>query len=724
MDTATLNKLEFDRIREMIAGYCASALGKRLAESMTPATNPKLVAQWHQQVRELIAACDEHGLPPMGGVYDIREFVRATGFPTPLEPDALARVADTLAATSSLTTWLDGVLPVAPSLSKLAQRVDDFSPIAAAIGEAIDARGQVKSEASAKLANIRGSIETARGSLRTVIDRIVRRPEYVRMLQYGGGTFHNDRMVLPLKSEYQGRIPGIVHRSSDSGATLFVEPSESVELNNAIARLRDAESKEITRILRGLCQRIHLNAPAILNTLGAVAVLDLIGAKVRYAKRRQCVCPVIDDGGVLDLHGARHPLLIELFEGEAESGREPRSLTVAALKRSDPPPEVAALKEDNPSSVSAAPEVAALKQGEASRGLKPADREACDARPQPAAARLHDVPRRTESAAQDASAKSAPRKRDVVPNDIRLGDDFDVMVMTGPNTGGKTVALKTVGLFALMTQCGVPIPAGEGSRMPVFGSVFIDIGDEQSIQQSLSTFSSHLSNQLDILRKSGPKSLVLIDELGAGTDPDEGAAIGRAVLAELLHVGAKAIVTTHLSALKAVAYTTTRVDNACVEFDPESLRPTFQLRIGEPGNSNALIIAKRLGMPARLVQKAKEYLSDTNRALDSAIAGTLESRRQAEAARRDARAAALDAQRARDQLEQDREALRKEQEAFAEWTKWVKALSPDDAVHIRSLKRSAVVVRMQLHKQTALVTAGAMDIEVPLRDIERPRERS
>ena len=213
-----------------------------------------------------------------------------------------------------------------------------------------------------------------------------------------------------------------------------------------------------------------------------MAVIDLIGAKVRYARKRECICPVIADNGVLELHGARHPLLVELFEHEAESGQ--------------------------------------------------------------------------------------PR-REVVPNDIRLGDDFDVLVMTGPNTGGKTVALKTVGLFVLMTQCGIPIPADEGSRMPVFGSVFIDIGDEQSLQQSLSTFSSHLTTLLDVMRRSGPRTLVLIDELGAGTDPDEGAAIGRTIVAELLDLSAKAVISTHLSALKAVAFTTERVDNASVEFDPD-----------------------------------------------------------------------------------------------------------------------------------------------------------
>ncbi len=254
--------------------------------------------------------------------------------------------------------------------------------------------------------------------------------------------------------------------------------------------------------------------------------------------------------------------------------------------------------------------------------------------------------------------------------------------------------------------------------MPVYGKIFIDIGDEQSLQQSLSTFSSHLSNLLHILRNSGPSTLVLIDELGAGTDPDEGAAIGRSILAELLDLKAKAVVMTHLSALKAVAFIAARVDNAAVEFDPVSLRPTYVVRMGEPGNSNALIIAKRLGMPARIVKRAKGYLADSARALNKAIAGTLLSRREAEQARRTAREAALESQEKCDRYEKGREELERSKKAFEEWTRWINELQPGDDVYLKPLRRPAKVVRMELHKQKALVSAGAMDIEVSLRDID------
>lgn len=637
MNETTFHKLEFAAIRDVLASNCATGLGKALARTLKPAVGVAAVRGWLTQVEQFLLAIDQCSYPPMGGVYDVREHVRAAAFPTPLEADVLVRIADTLAATTDIRRWVERTLPVAPALSSLSERVADLSPIAATIREAIDERGEVRDYASPRLATIRSSIEDAKARVRVVFDRILRQNNVTKMLQYASMTYHDDRFVLPLKSEYRGRIDGIVHRSSDSGATLFVEPAESVELNNTIVRLKDEETREITQILRALCVRVHLNAEAILQALGAIAVVDLIAAKCRYAKKRRCVCPKIDEGGKLELHEARHPLLLELFDEQAKEAGDGRA------------------------------------------------------------------------------------KREVVPIDVRLGEDFDVLVVTGPNTGGKTVALKTLGLLALMTQCGIPIPAAEGSVMPVFAQIFIDIGDEQSLQQSLSTFSSHLATMLEVLRNSGPRSLVLVDELGAGTDPDEGAAIGRAVITELLRLGAKAIVTTHIGALKAVAFNTPRVDNACVEFDPQTLGPTYRLKLGEPGNSNALIIAKRLGMPARLVQLAKSYLDDRSRALTQAIEGTLQSRRDAEAARKSAREATLAAQKEREQYEHDRKALEESQAAFERWTRWVHALRSGDEVFVRKLNRPGKIVRVQLHKQTALVVAGPLEVEIALGELEFPR---
>lgn len=635
MNDVTFQKLEFETIRSIIAGHCSCALGKRLAKSMTPTTQARLVQQWFDEVRELADVVEEKGLPPLAGVYDIHELVRASSFPVPLEPDALARVADTLSATGNIRAWFAQLeLPV-KALERIHHRIADLTSIASVINESIDERSGVRDSASDKLTTLRKTIESARGKIRKVYERILHQTSLKKMLQYSSATFHNDRMVLPLKAEYRGRIQGIVHRSSDSGATLFVEPSESVELNNTIVRLREEERKEITQILKALTKRIFVNAETILSTIRAIGVLDLVVAKYRYMNSRDGYCPQINQEGVLDLHDARHPLLLEIFN--------------ETVNQDDPP-------------------------------------------------------------------------REVVPIDIRLGDDFDILIITGPNTGGKTVTLKTVGLIALMTQCGIPIPVGKGSTIPVYRNIFVDIGDEQNLQQSLSTFSAHLTHLLKILQRSGSNSLVLLDELGAGTDPDEGAAIGRAIIAELIRLKSKAMLTTHLSSLKAVAYTTARVDNASVEFDTESLKPTYHLRIGEPGNSNALIIAKRLGMSARLIKEAGSYLDDTSRALSKAVAGTLESRREAEAARKKAKDALLEADQQRLEFEKQKIQLADQQQAFEDWTQWVNTLKAGDEVHVRSLNTNAKVVRMQLHKQSALVTSGTMDIEVPLKDIEQPRD--
>ncbi|HUU84010.1 MAG TPA: DNA strand exchange inhibitor protein [Phycisphaerae bacterium] len=639
MNEHTLAKLEFDRIREVLAGHCSCSLGKVLSRRIVPSTSATEVRRWIGQVREMNTAVETGlGLPPMGGVRDIRVHLPQAGTPAGLEADALADIAETLAATGPVRAWLEALGDEAPSLRRFGERIGDFTVPAASISEAIDARGKVRDEASPKLATIRATIEKARKQITVVIDRLLRQTRVLRLLQYPNPTFHNDRTVLPLKAEHRGRIPGIIHRSSDSGATLYVEPAEAVELNNTIVRLRQEEHKEITRILQVLSRLVHENAGGIQRTLAAIGVLDLVVAKYRYGRHRGCLCPDVRDDGVLYLQQARHPVLVEVFDAEGGSGGD---------------------------------------NGE---------------------------------------------PHGVVPIDVRLGDDFDLLVVTGPNTGGKTVTLKTVGLIALMAQSGIPIPVGPGTEVPVFRNVFIDVGDEQSLQQSLSTFSGHMANILSILQRAGKGSLVLLDELGAGTDPDEGAALGRAVIDEILRLGAKAVVSTHLSALKGVAYTHPRIDNAAVEFDVESLRPTYALRLGEPGNSNAIVVAERLGMSGHTAERARRHLSDQHRHLQQAIEGTLQSRRQAEAARQAALKAKLEADRSRERYEDQRDKLSEQREEYRQWVEWINRLTRGDRVYVRSFEKNATVVRVHLHKQTALVSAGAMDYEVQLRELSAAHE--
>ncbi len=629
MDDHTLAKLEFDHIRTTLAAHCASNLGKQLVRRLAPSRAASQVTRWLDQVRELMTIAEAHGLPPLGGIKDVRPHIRDAGVPAGLEPEALARVAETLTATGPLCRWFEALPEDATHMRGLAERVGDFTPLAGKINEVIDARGRVRDTASAKLASIRAAIDQAKVNIKTVFDRLLKQSSVQRLLQYGGTTYHGDRMVLPLKAEHRGRVPGIVHRSSDSGATLFIEPAEAVELNNTIARLRVDEHNEVTRLLIAVSRIVHMNAEEILRTLDALAVVDLITAKVRFALARDAVCPEINEQRRLDVRGARHPVLIDLFANPANAA--------------DP--------------------------------------------------------------------------RHVVPIDIRLGDDFDVLIITGPNTGGKTVALKTVGLLVLMTQAGIPIPAQPGATLPVYKNVFVDIGDEQSIEQSLSTYSAHMSNILRIIQRANAESLVLLDELGAGTDPDEGAAIGRAILDELLRIHCAAVLTTHLSALKGVAYTELRADNGSVEFDVESLRPTYRLRIGEPGSSNAIIIADRLGMPARIVKNAKRHLAQKTQALNQAIAGTLRSRRQAEVARAEAGQARAEAERLQEEYARRSQELDEAKADHQRWVDWINGLKPGDPVYVKSFDIEGVVVRPQLHRQTVVVGAGAKDLEVPVTDL-------
>ncbi|MBN2445406.1 MAG: hypothetical protein JXO22_01675, partial [Phycisphaerae bacterium] len=479
---------------------------------------------------------------------------------------------------------------------------------------------------------IRNEIRTATSAIQGTVQRMLRDGDVQKLLQYGSYTFHNDRLVLPVRAECRGHVPGIIHRTSDSGATVYVEPAAAVELNNQISNLRIEEAEEVNRLLWELTHEIYVNAEAITKTLDALAVLDLIVAKVRFAAAFDMQCPTLLDEGLIHMRQARHPLLLDMARQRAAEG-------------------------------------------------KPFD---------------------------------------VVPIDYRIGDDFDLLVITGPNTGGKTVTLKTIGLITLMVQAGLPVPVAEGSRTGVLSNVLMDIGDEQSMQQSLSTFSGHLKRLLEMLKRAGAKTLVLIDELGAGTDPDEGAAIGRAILDELLRLECRCAVTTHIGALKGFALTRERAENGSVEFDHESLSPTYHLRTGQAGSSNAIEIARRLGMPKRLVIAARRNLSHRARALRSALAGADTAKRDAESARQAAEIAQTEATKRRAEAEATRADLQKQQADFQEWVSRVAHLQPGDPVRVRNFDRDGKIVRLRVDLHRAEVDVGAFAVEVPLGDVLPP----
>lgn len=629
MDDHTLEKLEFDRIRQILATHASCAIGKELAARITPSRKASQIAIWRTQALEFNAWTGVHGLPPLGGVRDVRAHVRRAVPPAKLEPEEFADLASTLEAIVALRRYLTKDGEPNDTIAKLAGRVGDFQPIVERIRRVIDERGCVVDHASDRLWRIRQEIENARMKVREVFDRILRQPNITKYLQYPNATFHADRMVLPLRADQRGRVNGIVHRSSDSGQTLFVEPAEAVELNNARINLIQAESEEIGRILWELTHLIHLNQKELLRTLETVALIDLLTAKIRFARKYDLTIPELSDEPKLLLRRARNPIL--LTRAEEENGQSP------------------------PISV--------------------------------------------------------------VPIDVRLGDDFDVMVITGPNTGGKTATLKTVGLIAVMAQAGLPIPADSGSTLPAFDGIWIDVGDEQSLHQSLSTFSAHLRRILDIVHRARPRTLVLLDELGAGTDPDEGAAIGRAIVEHLSVSKCLAMVTTHLGSLKAMALESSCVQNASVQFDLDTLRPTYELRIGEPGMSNAIAIASRLGMPKTLVERARRHLTSQHRALNKAIGQTLRSRRQAERAWKDAEHARAEAARATLAALDRAKALEKEQSRYSAWLDKVLKLRPGDPVRVARFDNPGRIVRVRLEKQEASVDLGTIQVEVPLSEL-------
>jgi DNA mismatch repair protein MutS2 len=633
MDAHSLERLDFLRIRELLAGYALTQLGRGLAATIKPIARESLIRRWFDQLAGLERLAQERGLPPFGGVTDVRETIRRCAPPLQVTVEDVARVGDALAGTHAIGRYLADLPEGCAELQHLAERIGDFGTVADRIRAQIDERAHMRDDASPKLARIRDEIRRATQQIRAAVERILHDSETRKLLQFPNYTFHNDRLVFPVRAECRGRLPGIIHRSSDSGATIYVEPSQAVELNNQISNLRAEEAEEIARLLWELAHEIYINAEAIIKTLDALAVLDLLVAKLRLSEDFEMRCPELSEQQMLNVRQARHPLLVDLVRRKAAAG-EP--------------------------------------------------------------------------------------VQEVVPISYRLGEDFDLLIITGPNTGGKTVTLKTVGLLSLMVQAGLPVPVAEGSRFGVFKRVLIDMGDEQSMQQSLSTFSGHLKRQMDMLRRASRDVLVLVDELGAGTDPDEGAAIGRAILDDLLRLECRCMVTTHIGALKSFPLSRARAENACVEFDLETLRPTYHLRVGEPGMSNAIAIARRLGMPRRLVNAARRNLSRKARLLRAALEETAGAKRQAEEARAAAESARLDADRAQNDADAARVSFEQQQANFEQWVRRVVHLQSGDAVRVRDFDRDGRLVRLRLDQQRAEVDVGAFTVEVPLGDVLPP----
>ncbi|MBN1145885.1 MAG: Smr/MutS family protein [Anaerolineales bacterium] len=584
MDAKTLQILEYPKILERLAGYCAFQVSAEKALALRP-TNDIFEARRRQaETREALRLLDTYSDLTIGGARDIRQPVDLALHGGVLSPGDLLDVKSTLVAARNLARTFERLGDQYPNLADIAAQLPSQLGIIDAVSRAISERGEILDAASQKLAGIRHDLHIVHDRLMSKLQKIVSDPKNGPYLQEALITHRDGRYVVPLRAEFKGRIRSIVHDQSSSGATLFVEPLVVVEMNNQYRELQLAERDEERRILTELSRLVGEHAYEINHTVEVVAELDLTLARGKYAADLDAV----------------EPKLQPIRKAESkEPGARASSASAQGPKIEDQKPVA-----QHPGSM--------IRLYQARHPLLDAET--------------------------------------VVPIDVELEEQVFSLVITGPNTGGKTVTLKTIGLLALMAQAGLHVPVQPGSEISVFDDIFADIGDEQSIEQSLSTFSGHITNIVRILERADSRSLVILDELGAGTDPQEGAALARALLSHVLERGITTLVTTHHPELKAYAHATPGVVNASMAFDLETLRPTFQLTIGLPGRSNALSIAERLGLPDAIVAQARSEIDPQDLRAEDLLDEIHRQRDLARQARAAAELARKNAESLRDEL--------------------------------------------------------------------------
>ncbi|EAZ84635.1 endonuclease MutS2 [Lysinibacillus sp. FSL M8-0216] len=564
-----LKTLEYDKVRQQVATYCTSSIGKSAIEELVPQTDFDKVVQLLEEMDEGLSILRVKGNVPMGGIFDVRPSARRAQIGGMLAAIELMEISSTIRASRILRNFIedleaDEVIEIPHFIAKK-ETMPVLTGLQHEINNCIDDNGAVLDSASTTLRTIRQSLRSEEAKVRSKLESLIRGSNASKMLSDTLVTIRNDRFVIPVKQEYRHHYGGIVHDQSSSGQTLFIEPDSIVQANNEIHRLKMKEQAEVERILLALSAMVQDVAPDLFNLVKVLGDIDVILAKGKYGQANKCTMPKMNQDGYIRLVRARHPLL-------------------------------------------------------------PIDT--------------------------------------AVPNDIEFGKDITAIVITGPNTGGKTVTLKTVGLCTLMAQAGLPVPALDGSQLAVFKQLFADIGDEQSIEQSLSTFSSHMVNIVDILQKFDDESLVLFDELGAGTDPQEGAALAISILDEVHGRGARVMATTHYPELKAYGYNRPGVANASVEFDIETLSPTYRLLIGVPGRSNAFEISSRLGLPETIIERAKGFTGTDRHEVESMIASLEETRRQSEDDAERSHALLLESESLRKELQDKLQAYDERKEAL------------------------------------------------------------
>lgn len=532
-----LKTLELDRILEMLAELASNDETKRMASEILPIHDLAQVRLENLKTNNALELSIQYGTPPFSNFRDISVSAKRAKTGAVISLRDLMDIASMLRQISSLAKWYRSCENVETELDYLFSRLAPNDWLLEKLDRSIISETELSDAASPELAAIRRKINRAELQLRETLDKMVKNKTTQQYLQETNVTIRDGRFVLPVKTEYRGQVSGLVHDTSATGQTIFIEPMAVVEANNDIRILQGREQEEIERIIRELCAECGEYADILCENYKICAELDLYFAKANLAAKLKCSMPKITDDGIIDLKKARHPLLDQ---------------------------------------------------------------------------------------------------KKAVPIDLSIGGEYQALIITGPNTGGKTVALKTAGLLAAMTMCGLLIPVSDGSSISVFENILVDIGDSQSIEQNLSTFSSHTNKVIEILGVADEKSLVLLDELGSGTDPVEGAALAISIIRRLIFNGARLMVTTHYQELKIFAIDTPEVQNASCEFDIQTLCPTYRLIVGSPGKSNAFAISESLGMPSDIIEEARSRVNESDARFEEVISKLEASRIKLEKERNEA----------------------------------------------------------------------------------------